>query len=282
MSSKLPSRNKLYGAQKQLITRQKNFPGSGIRIWILLLVGIMFFFSACAGPPPPSSVPATPTPSTPEAAPTRNPKPYRVYGKWYNPISDASGFSQKGVASWYGAKFHGRKTSNGETYNMHAMTAAHKTLPFGTWVEVRRLDTGKTVVLRINDRGPFVHDRIIDLSYAGAKALDMVGPGTASVEIVALGEQKQTPTGKTYVPTDYYHGKFTFQVGAFSSRKNAERLRDRLSAQSFANAHVVPYDRGDTVFYRVRVGICNDLISAEQYERRLVDAGYPDVFIVAE
>lgn len=230
----------------------------------------MLLFSACAGSKPPE-------PSSPGA-----PKPYRVLGKWYTPMADATGFSQKGIASWYGSDFHGKKTSTGEKYDMHAMTAAHKTLPFNTWVEVRRLDTGKTVKLRINDRGPFVQNRIIDLSYAGAKAIDMVGPGTARVEVVALGKQQDTSTGTTYVPQDYYHGAFTFQVGAFASRENAERLRRRLSDQNLANAHIATYDRGDIILHRVRVGICTDLIAAEQYERDLVNLGYSEVFIVAE
>lgn len=230
----------------------------------------MLLFQACASTPPP----APPTP-------VGHPKPYRVYGTWYKPMPDAKDFSEKGVASWYGKDFHGRKTSSGEVYDMYAMTAAHKTLPLGTWVRVRRMDTGRQVEVRVNDRGPFVHGRIIDLSFTAANELDMVGPGTAQVEIVALGERRQTPSGDTYVPLDYYSGAFTFQVGAFSNRDNAERLRDRL-AQSFSNAHVTPYDRGDAVFYRVRVGRCNDLDTAAAVERDLAANGFPEAFIVAE
>ena len=204
-----------------------------------------------------------------------------MLGNWYKPIPHADGFSQRGVASWYGKKFHGRKTSSGEVYNMYAMTAAHKTLPLGTWVRVRNLENGRQIDVRINDRGPFVHGRIIDLSYTGAKKLGLVGPGTANVEVVALGERRQTAAGEAYVPVDFYSGTFTFQVGAFSNRDNAERLRDRLN-QTFTNAHVVPYDRGDAIFYRVRVGSCNDLAAADRYERQLAENGYPDAFIVAE
>ena len=164
---------------------------------------------------------------------------------------------------------------------MYALTAAHKTLPLGTWVRVHNLENGRQLEVRINDRGPFVHGRIIDLSYTGAKRLGLVGPGTANVEIVALGERRQTASGQAYVPVDYYSGKFTFQVGAFSNRDNAERLKDKLN-QTFTNAHVVPYDRGDAIFYRVRVGSCNDLVTADRYERQLAENGYPDAFIVAE
>ena len=239
--------------------------------WILILFsGIFFLVQPCATAPPPA-------PPTPKG----HPKPYRVGGTWYQPMPHARDFSQQGIASWYGRKFHGRKTSSGEVYNMYAMTAAHKTLPLGTWVRVRRLDSGKEIVVRVNDRGPFVHGRIIDLSYTAAREMDMVGPGTARVEIVALGERRQTAAGDTFVPMDYYHGAFTFQVGAFSSRDNAERLRAKLD-QTFTNAHVTRYDRGDAVFYRVRVGLCNDLESAEKYEQHLAGSGYPDAFIVAE
>jgi rare lipoprotein A len=230
----------------------------------------LFLLQACAATPPPS-------PPTPKG----HPKPYRVGGTWYKPIPHARDFSQQGIASWYGKKFHGRKTSSGEIYNMYAMTAAHKTLPLGTWVSVRRLDNDSQIIVRVNDRGPFVRGRIIDLSYTAARELNIVGPGTARVEIVALGERQQTASGEAFVPVDYYSGAFTFQVGAFSSRDNAERLRDKLE-RTFSNAHVTPYDRGDAVFYRVRVGRCDDLTAAEAYERKLAGSGYPDAFIVAE
>lgn len=245
------------------------------RKWRLLILFpiLLFLLQACASSPP----------TRPEAPPTPkgHPKPYRVFGKWYRPIPDARGFSQEGIASWYGKKFHGRKTSNGEIYNMYEMTAAHKTLPLGTWVRVHHLKTGKQIRVRVNDRGPFVQGRIIDLSYTAAAALDIVGPGTARVKIVALGERQPSASGDTFVPMDYYHGVFTFQVGAFSNRDNAERLRAKLD-QRFANAHVAPYDRGDTTFYRVRVGHCNDLETAETFERKLIENGYPQAFIVAE
>ncbi len=106
---------------------------------------------------------------------------YVVFGRRYFIMDSASGFVEKGIASWYGRKFHGRATASGEIYDMHAMTAAHKSLPLPTWVRVRNLDNGKSIVVKVNDRGPFVDDRIIDLSYEAAKRLDMIGPGTARV-----------------------------------------------------------------------------------------------------
>jgi rare lipoprotein A len=253
--------------------RKKPLPLDGCHSKRLLpVLGAMalMLLQACASTPPPA----------PPSAPGQ-PAPYRVDGTWYSPMPDSKGFVQDGIASWYGKKFHGRKTSSGETYNMYAMTAAHKTLPLGTWVRVHRTDTGRQIVVRINDRGPFVRGRIIDLSYTAASKLGIVGRGTAPVEIEALGEKQQTAAGQAFVPVNYYSGKFTFQVGAFSNRDNAERLRDKLG-QSFKNAHVTAYDRGDAIFYRVRVGRCSDLESAEKYEQHLADSGYPNVFIVAE
>ena len=220
---------------------------------------------------------STPTPSPPAG----HPRPYNVNGTWYQPIPHAHGFSEKGIASWYGKKFHGRKTANGEIYDMYAMTAAHKTLPLGTWVSVRKLDTGKQIVVRVNDRGPFIHGRVIDLSLTAAESLDIVGPGTAQVEVVALGQRRHDAAGDAFVPVDYYNGSFTFQVGAFSSRGNAEKLRAELEG-TFTNAHIALYDRGDAIFYRVRVGRCSDLESAEAYGRKLAANGYPGAFIVAE
>jgi rare lipoprotein A len=240
---------------------------------LLLAVASLFLMQACASAPQPVDQP----PPVSEG----HPKPYRVYGKWYRPLPDAMGFSQEGIASWYGKKFHGRKTSNGETYDMYKMTAAHKTLPLGTWVQVQHLASGKQIKVRVNDRGPFVQGRIIDLSYAAAKELGIVGPGTASVRVVALGEKHTSDSGDTYTPMDYYHGSFTFQVGAFSDRNNAERLRAKLD-RHYTNAHIAPYNRGDRVFYRVRVGRCSDLGSAEKLENDLIGNGYPQAFIVAE
>ena len=216
------------------------------------------------------------------SAPDRRPKPYRVDGIWYQPMADAKDFRQKGIASWYGKQFHGRKTSNGETYNMYGLSAAHKTLPLGTWVKVRNLENNKSLELRINDRGPFVRGRVIDLSYGAAKKLGVVGPGTAKVEVTALGVRKpNTARGERYTPIDYYTGKFTFQVGAFGERRNAERLRQQLE-RDYANAHIVPFVNGEEIFYRVRVGACTTLEEAAQFEAKLVRAGYGQAFIVAE
>ena len=234
----------------------------------------MLFISGCAG---------TETARQQPTQPVGYPKPYRVFGKWYQPLPDSKGFRQRGIASWYGKDFHGKKTSNGETYDMYAMTAAHKTLPLGTYVQVHHLENNRKVEVRINDRGPFVRGRIIDLSYTAAKELGLVGPGTAKVEIVALGTPAATDgaTGRTFVQGDYYSGNFTFQVGAFSNPENAERLKRKLDEQ-YKNAHITIYDRGDKIFYRVRLGVFKTLKDAVLNEAILIKDGYADAFMVAE
>ena len=243
----------------------------GAALW-----GGILIFVACSSqsyaPRPPSS--------------PGQPRPYRVNGRWYQPMAHARGFEQQGVASWYGREFHGRKTSNGEIYDMYALTAAHKTLPLGTYVRVNNLRNGKTLDVRINDRGPFARGRIIDLSYAAAKTLGVVGPGTAPVKITALGapaqEREATDDAASgYVPMDYYSGNFTFQVGAFAEQANARRLVSQLR-QRYQNAHMTPYFDGQRTFYRVRVGRSSELEQAVAYEQTLIRDGFAETFIVAE
>jgi rare lipoprotein A len=221
-----------------------------------------------------------PTPTLPE-----KPKPYRVGKTWYQPVSDAKGYKERGIASWYGKKFHGRKTSSGEIYNMHAMTAAHKTLPLGTHLSVINLNNNEKVVVRINDRGPFVRGRIIDLSYSAAKKLDMISAGTAPVEIVALGADTsmQTTASRTSQnpSIDYYSGNFTFQIGAFKDKNNAVRLKQQLD-ERYQNVHITEYDSGQDILYRVRIGKASSLEEAVAYENTLLQHGFKDVFIIAE
>jgi len=195
-------------------------------------------------------------------------------GQWYQPLPDANGFRQEGIASWYGPDFHGKRTSSGETYDMYGLTAAHKTLPLGTLVRVRNMQNQRTVELRINDRGPFVGTRVIDLSYEAARQLGVIGPGTAAVEVVAIGVLAGSPV-------DLYSGNFTFQVGAFANRESAEKLRAELNPR-FGNAHIVEFDRGDRLFYRVRIGKTTSLDEAAAYEAHLIRNGFPGAFAVAE
>ncbi|MCD6584588.1 MAG: septal ring lytic transglycosylase RlpA family protein [Desulfobacteraceae bacterium] len=215
---------------------------------------------------------------------------YEVYGKIYHPIDNANGFRQQGVASWYGEQFHEKKTANGETYNMHAMTAAHKTLPFGTMVEVKNVENNKITIVRINDRGPFCQGRIIDLSHHAAKKIDMIKNGTATVEIIALGNDDEvlaesgenTPNATPSINPDnlYFTGDFTIQVGSFGDPDNAEKLKKSIE-KTAKNVHVVAFDKNGLTFYRVRVGRFTSLKQAQRVEQRLVQNGFENVYIVA-
>jgi len=171
----------------------------------------------------------------------------------------ASGYIERGIASWYGEEFHGRPTSSGEIYDMHALTAAHKLMPLGTVAKVTNLENGRSVTVKINDRGPFIDDRIIDLSYGSAGAIDMVETGLAPVEIEVLkwGERISD---------------FTIQVGSFVIQENAIRLKDRLE-QKYADVYIVPFDKDDMKFYRVRVGVMKDIKEAEQLAGELSATG---------
>ena len=216
-------------------------------------------------------------------------KPYVVMGQRYSPIDNSKGFQQKGIASWYGKDFHGRKTANGEVYNMHAMTAAHKTLPINSKIRVRNLKNNKAIDVRVNDRGPFVRGRIVDLSYKAAKKLDIVDSGIAPVEIVALKSPSLKPNERR-IPNialrgnaqgNYEIGNFTIQVGAFRNRINAEELYRKLN-RSYNNAHISDFNNGVDSFYRVRIGKCSTLSKAAEYERILIERGFKGAFIVAE
>ena len=191
--------------------------------------------------PPPTQPTATPE-STAESAKrdtSVSPAPAK-HGKT-PPAPAPVGYMEEGNASWYGNPFHGRRASNGEVYDMYKLTAAHRTLPFETMVRVTNLNNGKSTTVRITDRGPFVSNRIIDLSLAAAREIESVGPGVVPVRIEVLGN------------VDVTAGFFTVQVGAFKDRGNAERLRDRL-APSYTPIFIQQYDSSEGTFYRLRVG----------------------------
>ena len=200
----------------------------------------------------PPSIPTTaprPTPTKPTTAPA--------------PIVQG----EEGIASWYGHPYHGRPTASGEIYNMYDMTAAHRTLPFGTQVRVHDLENGRDTVVRINDRGPFVEGRIIDLSYSSAQAMHM--PSTALVRLEILG------LGQTNEP-----GVFAVQVGAFRDRRNAERLKNTMEAR-FGPVVIQTFDRGDAIFYRVRVGRESSEDAAQELAHRLRQANLAtETFVV--
>ena len=208
-----------------------------------------------------------------------NPPFYEVFGVRYTILPGSAGYREKGIASWYGKKFHGRRTSSGEPYDMFKMTAAHTTLPIPTNARVTNLENGKSVVVRINDRGPFAKDRIIDLSYAAAVELGMITNGTARVEVAALTESivsaappaQQNIAGSaqpsdtmTKAPAAQEQAAMYLQVGAFGALANAQKLIDRLAASGIANArlHITPGE--SPVLYRVRIG---PMYSIEDYDR---------------
>jgi len=193
---------------------------------------------------------------------------------------------ERGIASWYGKKFHGRKTSSGEVYNMYAKTAAHRTLPFGTHLQVTNLTNEKKTTVRINDRGPFVKGRIIDLSYTGAQEIGLIGPGTALVEIKVSGLKEAGNQDKKRInglasTQIYWTGSFTVQIGAFEDLENAVRLKEELS-RLYAFVYITTFDTKGRVFYRVRVGKYNILQETIQAQKELESRGYRDTFVVAE
>ena len=173
-----------------------------------------------------------------------------------------------GQASWYGSEFHGRPTSSHEIYNMNDMTAAHPTLPFGSYVMVTNLENNRTAVVRINDRGPFIKNRIIDLSYAAARILEIVGPGTARVRVEVL---------KGYQGRVFSSGRFSVQVGAFSVQENATILKKRLEGR-YGRVSVSLFQTPSQVFYRVRVG-AKDRDDALRTARKLSEEGFPVLLI---
>lgn len=214
-------------------------------------------------------------------------QPYVVNGQTYYPIPSAEGFVQEGLASWYGKEFHGRPTANGEVFDMYSPSAAHKTLPLGTHVRVANLASNTEIIVRINDRGPFVKGRIIDLSYAAAKDVGLLGPGVAPVRIEALARQVgevEAPMGlkrPVVEIQDVEEGLFAVQVGAFSDRQNALRLADRLRPD-FGDAEVSVYvDKDRGTLYRVRVSKARSLTQANRIEQKLEAMGFAEAFIIA-
>ena len=216
------------------------------------------------------------------SSPKAGQKPYTIYGERYEPLSSHEGFVQSGIASWYGSDFHGKTTSNGESYDMYAMTAAHKTLPLGVYVKVRNRDNGREAVVRINDRGPFVTGRIIDLSYLAARLIDIVGSGTAPVKIEALGYRDETVKGRTAykAPVSYDRGSFGIQVGAFGNPENARRMADRVKQRYGVSSIREAVVKG-TLYYRVRAGNYTSLKEAEQIRESSSDVMMAGGFVVA-
>jgi rare lipoprotein A len=227
-----------------------------------------------------------------------NPPSYVVFGKRYHVLDSAEGFVERGVASWYGKKFHGRRTSSGEPYDMHAMTAAHKSLPLPTYVQVTNLQNHRQLILRVNDRGPFHDNRIIDLSYAAASRLGIIGKGTGLVEVRALTLDASTrpgpgaqatvrpssaqPSVKGAVAVANDNPQLYLQVGAFADAANAHRLRARLISIQPAVVRVETTTVSGHTVHRVRLGPFADVPSADRISQNIVEAGLELPHIVIE
>ena len=263
---------------------------SGARtIGLLVLLGLVsgcgFFSSRGANDDGiPSRAPmelmnvAEPVPRWEPRSELGNHSPYKVFGKSYRVLKTSEGYSETGVASWYGTKFHGRKTSSGEPYDVYKISAAHKTLPLPTYVKVTNLENGRTLTVRVNDRGPFKSGRIIDLSYAAAVKLGVFPKGTARVRVEAIPVEKQSVFNRLFTsdsktksaPAANTGGGIFVQAGAFSSRSNAERLEQRLKGQQLGNTSTESADaRG---LFRVMLGPFETRGEAEFAKQRLLDS----------
>jgi len=258
---------------------------------------LLLVLAGCAGPaqrPTRPAVPAAPAapalPSTPQPPPDLaavpdavpraeprsahgNPPFYAAAGRRYYVLAAADGYVERGVASWYGPSFHGGNTSSGEPYDMYGMSAAHKTLPLPTYVRVTNLKNGRSVVVRINDRGPFVANRLIDLSYSAAARLDMIREGTTLVEVRALtpGLPDDLTRSAQLPPPALY-----LQAGAFADPHNAQRLATRLQAAGLASAFVALPAAGRMPLYRVRLGPVASVAQFDELTARLAALGIAD------
>ncbi len=266
--------------------------------WCILFVAVL---SGCSwlGSPPLTSGSGSASPTARDGAPKRqldadtiadavprhevitargNVSPYVVFGKRYELMTDYRGYRERGIASWYGTKFHGKLTSNGEVYDLYKMTAAHKTLPIPVYVKVTNLDNGRTAIVRVNDRGPFHGDRVIDLSYAAAVKLGYADKGTARVEIelIDLDNKRTTAGSKPVVSPRYY-----LQVGAFQVKGAALQLQSELAGQHELPVHV-SLSEGSPAYHRVRVGPFTDYLEAERVRRALHSNNYGLASIVTE
>jgi len=291
-----------------------------MRASIPLLIAASVLLAACSsgglrGDGPPSSgsaripeLPDDPIPRKEARSRYGNGPVYEVLGKRYTVMPSSKGYQERGVASWYGKKFHGNLTSNREKYDMYQMTAAHKSLPLPTYVRVRNLRNNKTITVRVNDRGPFVHNRIIDLSYSAAMKLDMIRDGTSLVEVTAINFDEPSgdrPTRTTTLPAAAptreavttaaaapvagpapsdvaKHNEIYVQVGAFGDRANAERRLRFLNASGITNAFIYEDLASSPPLLRVRIGPVAEVIQYDILVEELENIGVTDPYLVVQ
>ncbi len=262
-----------------------------------LAIALLSLLAACAGGARPD-VGRLPVVTDPAPIVSGTMRPYQVRGRWYRP-EEQPHYDETGTASWYGDQFNGRPTATGERFDMHALTAAHKTLPLPGLVEVTNLGNGRRIVVRVNDRGPFVDGRIIDLSRGSAEALGMLSAGVGQVRVRYLGRAPRTgggttlqyaearsapapvpaPTRGAAQPQDAASGgqAWWIQAGAFSDRRAARRLADRLGDR----ARVDVASAGDGALFRVLVGPWPDPNAAEQARQAVIARGYADALLIS-
>ncbi len=211
-----------------------------------------------------------------------NPDSYTVLGKRYRTLKSSLGFEERGIASWYGKKFHGHKTSSGEIYDMYKMTAAHKHLPLPTYVKVTNLENGRDAILRVNDRGPFHDNRVIDLSYAAALKLGMVEKGTAFVQLSTVNNAsiRLVSAARAKPPTDG-HLSLYLQIGAFNERGNAQRLSEHVARYLPENIRIHEGNSSDSSVYRVQVGPIASVDLADRLVDSLFSLGINDHHFVS-
>lgn len=259
----------------------------------LVLLAAVSLVSGCGGFPQRDGAPArTPDLSRiPDAVPRAEPKSkygnppsYVVFGKRYSTLSASDGYVERGVASWYGKKFHGRRTSSGETYDMYAMTAAHKSLPLPSYVSVTNLENRRQIIVRVNDRGPFHDNRLIDLSYVAAHKLGIIAKGTGFVEVRAIrpGQPVTRMAEQRPLPGQAGRVDLYLQAGAFAVRSNAERVREGLESLAGSLVSVMPATVQGISLFRVRVGPLDGIDHADRLTQRMVSLGYPTPQIIIE
>jgi rare lipoprotein A len=270
--------------------------GLAAAVGLVAALGLAACSSTPPRPNPPDLTPAPvlAPPTSPDAAQEVPPRPeprsrkgnppfYNVMGKRYYVLSSSVGYWERGVASWYGPGFHKVQTSNGELYDMYGMTAAHRTLPLPAHVRVTNLQNGRSIVVRVNDRGPFVGNRIIDLSYTAAAKLDMLRNGTAMVEVRTV--DPSTPPGADApassaapVTTSAVSALFV-QAGAFSDPLNAERMAQKLRGGSYGKVFVRDDQIAGRRMYRVRIGPVRDVADFDRVVAALERAGISDAHL---
>lgn len=239
---------------------------------------------APVNPPDLSSLPE-PIPRVEPRSKYGNPPSYTVYGQTYTLMESSAGYVERGIASWYGTKFHGQYTSSREPYDMYSFTAAHKTLPIPCYAQVTNLRNGRTLIVRVNDRGPFVDNRLIDLSYAAADRLGILGTGTGLVEVRVI-DPRATSAAPAQIATDNGATPVTtapnlyLQVGAFQSRINAERLREQLLRKASVVVDIVKATLNDGALYRVRLGPMENVEQADSLNTLIHQLGLGEPHVV--